>query len=165
MIWIYDINDLQYYHPVPGFPCYCDPLVYPEDLLLQALIGGSTDVVGSGLAVKIEVYSNDGQTFYEDASSYFNWVYTIAPNGNKYVNIQLGNGFSPAMYTYGSFILKVTITSSLGDFVMTHFGAFTESYCIPCCPVPSDITIVDGGAGELGEYSPLEYSNEYYNIT
>lgn len=164
MVWINDINDLQYYNPVQGFPCYCEPIGLTSDLLLQAQIGSPTTIIGTGLSVKVEVYSPDGLTLYEDATSYFNWVYTIAPNGNKYVNIQLGNGFTPAMLQYGNFILKVTIDATLGGFGQFLFGAFTETYCTPCCPIPNDITIVDGGSGDVGEYSPLDYSNEYYNI-
>ena len=165
MVWIYNIKDLSYYNTAPGMPCYCDPLLYPEDLMLQAYLGGSGDVIPNNLTVKIEVYSADGTTLYEDATSYFNWVAIVSPSGNKYLNIQLGNNFSPAMYAHGSWLLKVTVSGMMGGFNQNVFLAFTEQYCSPCCPVqPGDITISDIPTQE-GEYSGLDYGNEYYKIT
>lgn len=169
MVWIDNISDLSYYNTLPGMPCYCDPLIYPEDLILQAFLGGSYDVIPSNVTVKIEVYSSDGTTLYEDATSYFNWVVIASPSGNKYLNLQLGNNFSPAMYSHGSWILKVSVSGSvsgsLGSIHYNVFEKFTEQYCSPCCPTqPGDITISDTDTQE-GEYSELDYGNEYYNIT
>lgn len=125
-------------------PCYCDSLVNPSDLLLQAKVGGPYDYVSSALTVDIQVYSPDGQTLYGDATSYFNWVLISSPTNNKYVNIQLGNDFSPAMYAHGSWILKVTISGTFAGSGMLYFSAYTETFCSPCCPIiPSNITITD----------------------
>lgn len=165
MVWIDNINNLSYYKHNKTFPCYCEKIVEPKDILLQAYIGNFPINIWTSFNVTIGVYSPDGITFYEDASTYFVWSAVHAPNGDIFVNIQLNNNFSPGMYAHGNFILRVSISATSVSGTTQLFDKFTEQYCIPCCPLPpSDITIDDGTVVN-GEYSPIEYGKEYYNIT
>lgn len=131
MIWINTIDDLDYYLTPQGAPCYCEQLVYPDDLALQAIFS-STDI--SGAAITISVLSADGLTVYEDATSYFDYYFFIY-NGQGYCNIKL-KSFSPAMCLYKCWILRVVITSG----AKTLFYKYTQRYCqTSCCDVPRGI--------------------------
>lgn len=142
MDWIYNINDLSYYNTPQGATCYCENLVYPSDLTLQ---GSFTTGSLSSLTLTVNVYSADGLTNYEDATSYFEY-YFFTFNGVKYFNLRL-KSFSPAMCLHKCWILRVTVTR----IATVLFDAFTDRYCqAGCCDVPRGITIdVDDQPGRL----------------
>jgi len=146
MIWIDSIYDLQYYKQTPGVPCYCEQVVYPDDMMLQGVIYN-----GSGsYSLKVYVYSGDGITQYEDATSNFNYYFAKNPQtGNDFFAVQLKN-FSVAMCSYSCYILRIQVMSN-GALI---FDKYTERYCqTSCCDTArgvsysqDDIVISGGGS-------------------
>jgi hypothetical protein len=134
VIWLDSIYDLQYYHPVPGIPCYCQTLVYPSDLTLQGIFPpGNRDYT-----FVVKVYSADGLTEYETATSYFNYFLAVNPiTGQHFFSARL-NGYSPAMCTHACWILRVTVFQG----AIQLFDKYTERYCqFSCCDVVRSVNI------------------------
>lgn len=137
MIWANSIADLQYYNqPPPPAPCYCEHLVYPSDLVLQASFSPSFGT----LDFDVELLTPDGLTQLElpaTTKNYFQWYFFIY-NGVYYANIRLKT-YSPVMCTKPCWILKVTITNKTTGQVI--FDKYTQRYCqTTCCDVPRGIT-------------------------
>lgn len=145
MTWFDNIKDLQYYHQPKDVPCYCDAVGYPFDMYLQGQLQGN-----GNYSVSLYVYSADGLTQYENATTYFD-VYTgIMPNGVHFFNARL-KSFSPAMCAHECYIIKAVVSQSGG---MTVFEKYTERYCQNnCCDVPRNITLEQTG------FSPMVISN------
>lgn len=148
MVWINDLLLLQYYNQSTWAECYCDLMVDPSDLILQALIEYSPS---GEYTLLVEVMQPDGTIVLEDATSYFEWYVFQAPNGNYYMNMRAMR-FSPAMCANSCFILRVTIkrkenySSGIGGEVTTIyrtiFQKYTERYCIDnCCLVAKSISV------------------------
>lgn len=143
MVWIDSIEYLQYYNQTPGVDCYCDLLVDPNDLILQAQVPFSPS---GQYIVLIEVLQPDGLVVFEDATQYFQWYAFQASNGNYYINMQALR-FSPAMCANSCFILRVTISRveiyNLGLTInRVVFQKYTERYCVDnCCIVATSISI------------------------
>lgn len=167
MVWIDSLAYLQYYNQTPGVDCYCDLLVDPNDLILQAQVPQSPS---GQYVVLIEVLQPDGLIVFEDATQYFQWYAFQASNGNYYVNMQALR-FSQAMCANSCFILRVTIkrieyystgigeTSSIERIV---FQKYTERYCVDnCCMIATSISI-NQVSEDMGEYTISEYNNEEY---
>lgn len=134
MIWIDNINSLWYYRKTAKDACYCEHLVYPNDLILQ---GGLFTNISSGFTVQVLVYSIDGLTQYEDATSYFSFYVGVSPNGKKFFNLR-AEAFSPQMCAHACYILRVIVTAN----GKTLFDKFTEHYCqTTCCDIPNGIGI------------------------
>jgi hypothetical protein len=143
------ISDLEFYHAPKGIPCYCEQLLTPVDLLLQAPL----DFNGSGsYTMLIEVMSADGLTVYEDATAYFSYYFFTNPNNGKHTaNIRL-NSFTPAMCAHVCWILHVRITDANG----VYFDKYTQRYCqTACCAVPSDITTAQENVVAGGDDPPI----------
>lgn len=137
MRFVDNIGQLGYYTHNAPIPCYCEILLNANDLMLQ---GQMTGIANSGYIAGVYVYSADGLTQYEDATSFFN-VYYFAQGTSRYFNLNL-KSFSPAMCAYGCWILKVIITLQIGSDFITVFSKLTDRYCQPnCCEVPSGITV------------------------
>lgn len=139
------ISDLEFYHAPKGIQCFCEQLLTPVDLILQAAL----DFNGSGAyTILIEVMSPDGLTVYEDATSYFSYYFFVNPNNGKHTaNIRL-NSFSPQMCAHPCWILHIRISAGAN----IYFDKYTQRYCnTACCAVPTDITAaqenVFGGGG------------------
>lgn len=133
MTWFDNILDLQYYHQPKGLPCYCEAVAYPFDLYLQGHIYN-----GSGnYSLKIYVYSADGLTLYEDATSYFDHYFGAVPGaGYDFFNARL-KSFSPAMCAHECYILRAEVKQG----GVVKFNKYTERYCQnDCCDVPHNIT-------------------------
>lgn len=145
MTWFDNIKDLQYYHQPKDLPCYCDAVAYPFDMYLQGQLQGN-----GNYSVSLYVYSADGITQYENATTYFD-VYTgIMPNGVHFFNSRL-KAFSPAMCAHECYIIKAVVSQSNG---MTVFEKYTERYCQNnCCDVPRNITLEQTG------FSPMVIGN------
>lgn len=130
MIWFSNIKDLQYYNQQPGVPCYCEELVYAGDMMLQGALPAGQ---GSGnYTISIEVWSPDGLTTYEVATSYFNYYFFVNPvNGQHYFTARL-KSFSPAMCAHKCFLIRVGVTNtgSPGTYL---FANWTERYCVSNC--------------------------------
>lgn len=132
MIWFDNIYDLQYYHQPKGVPCYCESVAYPFDLFLQGHIYN-----GNGsYSLNIYVYSPDGLTQYEDATSYFDFYFGAVPGaGYDFFNARL-KSFSPAMCAHECYILRAVVTQQ----GINKFNKYTERYCQnDCCDVPHNI--------------------------
>lgn len=132
------ISDLEYYHAPKGIACYCEQLLTPVDLLLQAAL----DFNGNGsYTMLIEVMSPDGLTVYEDATAYFSYYFFTNPNNGKHTaNIRL-DSFSPAMCDHPCWILHIRISTATN----IHFDKYTQRYCnTACCALPTDIGITQG---------------------
>lgn len=138
MIWINDISQLWVNRKKDSEPCYCEYLVYPNDIMLQGLLHTN---VSSGLTATIYIYDTNGNQL-EDATAYFSFYSGINPKGGKYFNVTC-NAFSPAMCLHKCYILRVTVKDA-DDIVW--FDSFTEQYCqTDCCDIPRGIGI--GGDG------------------
>lgn len=135
MLWFYPKEKLQYYNP-PATGCYQEYIVYPADILLQGIFSGGS----STFSLKIEVYSTDGKTLYEDATSYFEYYIASNPyqTGLFFFAARL-KSFSPAMCSHKCFVLLATITDAQNGI---HFISFTEQYRVAdCCDVARGVII------------------------
>ncbi|MBS1771506.1 MAG: hypothetical protein JST82_01510 [Bacteroidetes bacterium] len=143
MMWFSDIKQLQYYNPTPGVACYCEELMYPGDMILQGSIPAGT---GTGnYSISIEVWSTDGLTIYEVATSYFDYYFFTNPsNGLHYFTARL-KSFSPAMCSHQCFLMRVGVTNT-GSPNNYLFANWTERYCVSdCCDTAKGITVVQSG--------------------
>jgi hypothetical protein len=143
VVWFDSIEYLQFYNQTPGIDCYCDLLVDPNDLILQAQVTFSPS---GQYVVLIEVLQPDGLIVFENATQYFQWYAFHAANGNYYINMQALR-FSPAMCANSCFILRVTISRvefyEIGQSInRVVFQKYTERYCVDnCCIVATSISI------------------------
>ena len=71
MIWIDNINQLQYYNQPKGVPCYCDIIAYPADLTLQ----GAFNAGSGSYTIVIEIIKADGTVVFETVTSYFEYYF------------------------------------------------------------------------------------------
>ncbi len=151
MIWFDNIYDLQYYKTAKDLPCYCEELVYPNDMQLQ----GSIYNGNGSYAIHFYVYSADGLTSYEDATSYFDYYFAKMPDGTHFFNARL-KSYSPEMCAHKCFLIRAVVTQS----GITLFDKFTERYCqSSCCNVASGIgysqdALVSTGA-DIGEVTDV----------
>lgn len=174
MRFIDTIDQLQYYNPIPGVPCYCEEIIFPADMQLQSPLDNNGD---GNYTVTIYVYSADGVDELENATNYFSTVTYNNPNTQRHTfNIKL-NSFSPTMCANKCFILYVTVAGS-GN---TYFAKYTERYCVPeCCEYVTDVSysqdsIVWSGGGTSTpvvaiqnpcrlHYLKIETFSECYNV-
>lgn len=143
MLWFSDKKDLQYYNQAPGVPCYCEELVYPSDMVLQGSIPGGA---GTGsYNISFEVWSVDGNTIYEVATSYFDYYFFVNPvNKQHYFTAKLKT-FSPAMCAHKCFLIRVGITNA-GDPNNYLFANWTERWCVSdCCDTAKGIVVTQDG--------------------
>jgi len=105
MYW-FDLKDLLHYHPNTGGYCYCELLIEPSDLMLQARI----PEVSPDTEVYIEAYAPDGVTLLGGITSNFKGIIATDSNGDYYANLQ--------MQTFNSilceecFVLKVQVVDN-----------------------------------------------------
>lgn len=142
MIWIDNIQDLQYYHPVKGVPCYCEDLTKPIDLALQGIFPPQS----GNYTLTLYVYSPDGLTQHEDATAYFRYYFFRHPiTGQHIFNAQLLS-FSPKMCTEKCFIIRAVVTEASGSNAYVYFDKYTERFCVnDCCQVVSGVTYSQDG--------------------
>lgn len=145
MTWLDSIYDLQYYNQSKNIPCYCEALAFPSDLQLH----GALLPNGTNYSLSVYTYSADGQTEYEDATSYFEYyIGKISATNHHFFNARL-KSYAPSMCVHACYILRVVITAELGGQQQTVFDKYTERYCqTDCCDVAKNISISqDGYAG------------------
>lgn len=143
MLWFSNKKELQYYNQTLGVPCYCEELIYPGDMLLQGHIPGGK---GSGnYNISFEVWSTDGNTAYEVATSYFDYYFFTNPvNHLHYFTARLKT-FSPAMCAHKCFLIRVGVTN-IGDPNNYLFANWTERWCISdCCDTAKGVVVVQDG--------------------
>lgn len=153
MIFIDDINSLQYYNSPGEQLCYCESVSQASDVFLQSILNAG---VGNYSAA-IYVYSTDGLTNIETATAYFTVTYGIDPFSQRYFIAQL-NTFSPAMCAQKCFILRVVITATGAGIV---FDKYTEVYCqTSCCQTATSVTFAQDGvvttSGGTTSLTPIE---------
>lgn len=149
MIFVNNISDLWFYNKKADEPCYCEHLVYPNDIILQSVL---TTGYTSGFSVQVYVYTPNGVTNLEDASSYFSFYVGVNPSGYKFFNLRCEE-FSPAMCNNKCYILRVIVSVS-GTSI---FDKFTEQYCqTTCCDIPRGITIAPEGTDLTSTVSEAE---------
>lgn len=155
MIWFDSKYDLQYYNQPEGVECYCEALIKPSDMILQGMLPA---VPGNSYTMHIDVYSADGNTFYESANTYFSYFFGGIADGRRYFNAQL-KGYSPGMCSHECFVLNVYVTNAAGGQV---FNKWTERYCIAnCC---DEVTSIDFTQTEVvSPYGPQPYTITPYN--
>lgn len=141
MIWISHIEDLQYYRQPKGVPCYCEFLVYPQDLQLQAHLSPIAGIE----SLTIYIYTPDGVTNLGDITSYFEYYFATNPvTGQRFFNARLKT-FAPLMCAHPCFILRAVASDV--------FDKYTERYCqASCCDIPRDVSIRQAG---LSDPAPL----------
>lgn len=132
MTWFDNIYDLQYYKTPKDVPCYCEELVYPNDMQLQ----GSIYNGNGSYTINFYVYSTDGLTSYEDATAYFDYYFAKMPDGTHFYNARL-KSYSPEMCSHKCFLIRAVVMQGSA----TLFDKYTERYCqSSCCNVASGIT-------------------------
>jgi hypothetical protein len=137
MIWRSDISELEANNNFCDAPCYCEHLVYPSDLMLQAPVNSAAT---SGYTLNIYVYDATGQVQLEDVTNKFSWYIADTPVGRKIV-MRL-NTFTNTMCANSCFLIRVVLRS----FSSTIFNSFTDVYCVAsCCDVPRGITVSQDG--------------------
>lgn len=117
-------------------PCYCEYLMYPNDLQLQAKIAG---FVGDGLTYlfSARLYDPTGQNQIAIISDHFTRWVADTPKGRMFT-ARLDT-FPPAMCAGTCFVLRIIITTTTGTVV---FDKFTDLYCMAtCCTIPRNINI------------------------
>lgn len=139
MIWIGDKNKLSYYTKCNDtIDCYCDLLVYPNDLILQ----GTFNKQSGNYAISVEVWTPDGNTIHEVVDSIY-YEYYFANNkfiGRDYFVVRL-KAWSPSMCANNCFVMRIGIRDvSNGNQLI--FASWTDRYCIAdCCDVARDIYV------------------------
>lgn len=135
MIWLNSISELQYYNAPIGVPCYCAILYNASDLTLQGLFNA-----GSGsYTLSIGVYTPDGVTSLETATSNFAYYFAVNPfTAQHFFNAKL-NSFTSIMCTRACYILRATVTDNETNTVV--FDKWTERYCqASCCETAGNIS-------------------------
>lgn len=133
MIWIDSISQLQYYNQPRGFPCYCENLIYPSDLLLQGYFPAS---IVATLGIQVYVYSADGTTQLQEVTTYFEYYFFFVGNV-VYFNLRL-KSFAPIMCAQECYILRVRVYET--DGIGYLFDKYTERYCqASCCDIPRGV--------------------------
>lgn len=128
MVWVDSKFSLDYYFPKP-WGCWCESLIFPSDLFLQGLL---YNVTTSTTNLYFYVYSADGLTQYEDATSYFNWYF--AKYGQQYFFNANLTAFSPAMCAHNCWVIRAVMTQN----GITVFDKWTQRYCnTNCCNTAS----------------------------
>lgn len=153
MTWFENIYDLQYYNQPKGVPCYCEAVANPADLYLQ----GQLPTGNANYTLALYVYSADGLTQYEDATTYFDYYFGKKPGGEHFFNARL-KSFSPSMCAHECYIIRAIVTQHTTDFSQVIFDKYTERYCQNnCCDVARGIKfdqdgfVTSGGDIDLGD--------------
>lgn len=135
MIWVNSIDKLWANRKKANEICYCDPVVYPNDMILQHRL--NTNAL-SGFSCEVYIYSSNGMNLLSpDRAPYFSFLVGIDPYGNKFFNLRCEQ-FAPEMCSNECYILRVKIFQS-GNLL---FDKYTEIYCQnTCCTTPRGITI------------------------
>lgn len=139
------IYELEYYKPRPnGIECYCERLIYADDLMLQAPLRQNQ---AGGYTMAIHVYSADGKTFLEDATSAFSWyIFRNPATGRDTFNIRL-ESFTNQMCAAKCWILRIIVDSGPWNV----FNGYTDQYCqAQCCDLPRRIEADQVGLSGLG---------------
>lgn len=166
MTWIDSIDQLQYYSPPSAnVACYCELLLAPNDLLLQAYIGTSFFMFSS-ITVTVQCLTPDGATLLGDVTASFEWVAVTAgttANGTPvYVNLR-ARVFDEIMCANPCFILRVIIVKTTFGIAQTVFDKYTERFCIDsCCIPPSNIEIQVTDPSVATDYDIKDYNNTDY---
>lgn len=159
MIFLNSISELQYYNLPQGLPCYCESISLASDMYLTSVLGVG---IGNYTAV-IYVYSADGLTNLETATSYFTIAFGLDPFNQRYFTARL-NTFSPAMCAQKCFILRLVITV---DGAGTAFDKYTEVYCqTTCCQTATSVSFSqDGvmGVSSTPELTPILQTDDCGN--
>lgn len=166
MVWVDSISQLDFYNPTTvDAECYCETLLDPTDIWLQANLG----TLGTDFVFNISALTPDGNTLIEVVNPENYTIDVVLYGGVYYGNIKFKR-FSEALCNNPCFILQVRVSvliqrQQLNSYRVV-FDKYTQRYCIDsCCLIPSGITVQTGQEGQLQEYSELDYSDEYYNIS
>lgn len=139
MYW-FDQEDLLYYHPNTGGYCYCELLVEPSDLILQAPLPSVT----ADIHIYIEAYQPGGVTFIDDVTDLFKGIVAKNPSGGYYATMQAQ--VLSTLLCAECFVLKVTIIDKASTVPRTVFQKFTQQYCVAdCC---AGAGTLEAGTGE-----------------
>lgn len=149
MVFVNSIDELSYYHSIPGVPCYCESIIFPNDMILQAPLNWN----GSGTyTLEIQLYAPDGVTLLNnDVEPYFRYYFFVNPTtGEHTFTLQL-NSFAPEMCTNACYVLHVVIADGGSEI----FNKWTEQYCQnDCCDYPRGITAIQGEVVSNNPVSP-----------
>lgn len=144
------VNDISQIGEVRcGEPCYCEYLMYPSDLQLQAGISRAT---GVSYSLNVYLYDRFGNTQIADITSFFSWWVADTPGGRK-LTLKL-NSFPATMCAASCFTLRVVLTGT--SVIGSVFDRFTDVYCIKsCCDYPTGITSSQEG---VTPQSPVDFT-------
>lgn len=170
MIFFTSIDELNGNNTPDGVPCYCERIIYPDDLLLQSPL---TWQGPNEYTLLIELYSVDGKTNFGDVTDKFSYYFFKNPISGKHTfNIRLEH-FHELMCIHACWILKVTVSDS----AHIYFQKITDRYCqTSCCDVPRGVGFAqpsvvwpdDSGPGTINIPAPPkvdECGNKYITVT
>lgn len=146
MVWIRNIEDLQFYNTPRGVTCYCETILKPSDMFLQGYLDNNANTSDT-YSLDIDVLSADGTILIGNVTSYFDYYFARSTVNNRDFFVANLRGFPPEMCNNPCFILKVTVTNG----GLTYFLYYTERYCIPSCC----LTVVNVVGGQDGVLAPL----------
>ena len=184
MIFVDNIQDLQYYNASSQWGCYGDAVFNPSDILLQA--NGFT-LTTTAITVVINICDTAG-TFQEVGTSYFDIYfgsYMLGGVTYYFVNVK-ANDYSPFMVSNRCFIVEVIITEGSTEF----FHKWTQKYQIvsasatppvfipyividdvdtaPCVPGENPALCSEGGEQHVTFASTFDcldyYTGDYYDV-
>jgi len=125
MTWADTISELEYFTNPGPWDCYGEPLLSPDNLVLQAVFEPSPV---AAYKLRINVLRPDGVLLEANAQGvYFDYVFFNAVIGGEDVtccNIKMKD-WSPAMCANGCFVLEVVVTTSTG---ISLFWKYTQRY-------------------------------------
>ena len=135
MVWVNNINELEHYRRRKGEYCYCDLIVYPNDLVLQGRIEVSS--LPPEPYILVTAHSVDGLTYYGDITIAFE--YYIAKQGGVYYFVARLKYIPAALCLHSCFILRVKV---FGNQPVAIFDKYTEQYCLAsCCMLAQNVRI------------------------
>lgn len=155
MTWLNSIQELQFYNQPAGVPCYCQTLLQPSDIMLQ----GSFPPSGSEYTIFLRVYSADGLTLYEDATSYFDVWFGVNPVTLQHFFTARLNQWADSMCEHKCFIIRAIVTAPN----LKVFDKYTERYCqSDCCNTASGVIFAQEGVISVDGTFELTATSELF---
>lgn len=147
MYW-FNKDELLYYNRNQAGYCYCDIIVKPQDLILQAFMPSVT----SAVAYTIKAYTPDGVTELLDLAPFVKGLFAIDNTGRTYCTFELQS--FPSSLCNECFLVRFTVTDLVGGVNRVLFDRYTQEYCIKdCCTIIGDLTASDDFEQETFTFS------------
>lgn len=152
MLW-FDRNELQAYHPNTDGRCYCEYLLSPNDLTLQAHL----PEVSSGDVFRITFATTDGTSSYAIPFT-DHGVAIVAKDsaGGYYITLRLDDfpsqfcGPLDPSYEGYCFTIRLEVFQTRSGVTKTLFDKFSQPYCIAdCCLADGELRAGTGNNQQI----------------